>query len=161
MDLKQFTDFTRRRLQMYAIRGLPLYSESAVMLTMGTAAHESGLGTFLHQIGGGPALGPYGIEPATFEWIRGKYQDTFSRLLDASAPQLEWDMDLGLLVCRLRYYVAEPPLSVPDDVRGMANYWFRFYNGSGVASRRDQFILDWKRFGLPWRKYEDSVIALG
>jgi hypothetical protein len=150
-DATQFRDLITRRLQYHASGGLSLYSDSAVALLMGTAAHESGFGTFLRQVHG-PAIGPFQIEPPTFEWLRGKYADQFPRLLTARSEQLEWDLDLSILVARVRYYVADPPLPAALDLDGMADYWFEHYNCSGVLERRGQFILDWKRFGLPWQK---------
>ncbi|HBA72772.1 MAG TPA: hypothetical protein DCZ63_11485 [Geobacter sp.] len=153
-DLRQFDDLLRRRLQHHAASGLPLYSDSAVVLLLGTAAHESGFGTFLRQVNG-PALGIFQIEPPTFEWLRGKYEDQFPRLLGVTADQLEWDLDLSILVARLRYYVAPPPLPDPTDLEDMAAYWFEHYNCSGVEARRQQFMLDWKRYGLPWETHID------
>jgi len=44
-----------------------LASPVAVKLLLGTAAQESRFGTFLHQLGGGPAKGAFQMEPATFE----------------------------------------------------------------------------------------------
>ncbi len=45
---------------------LDMHSEAAENLVLGTAIHESNL-THLVQLGGGPALGFYQMEPAT-EW---------------------------------------------------------------------------------------------
>jgi hypothetical protein len=47
------------------LRRLGLWSKSAENLLMGTAAQESHLGTYLHQVGGGPAKGIFQMEPAT------------------------------------------------------------------------------------------------
>ena len=47
-----------------ALRALDLWSPAAEDLVLGTAAQESGL-AYLRQIGGGPALGLWQIEPAT------------------------------------------------------------------------------------------------
>jgi hypothetical protein len=59
-DKKQFRDLIQRTLQ-----DLGMHSESAVNLLLGTAAQESQFGTYFRQIGGGPALGVFQMEPDT------------------------------------------------------------------------------------------------
>jgi len=146
-DLAQFKDLIVRRLQYHSQGGLSLYSEEATTLLLATAAHESGLGTKLKQVRG-PALGVFQIEKPTFDWLKEKYRDQFPRLMLATADQLEWDLDLSILVARLRYYVAKPPLPNADDVDGMADYWFKYYNASGVEERKEIFKKAWRRYGI-------------
>ena len=54
----------RKYIIQPTLRGLGMYSQAAENLLLGTAAQESGF-KFLHQLGGGPALGIYQMEPAT------------------------------------------------------------------------------------------------
>ena len=49
-----------------------MYSPVAENLIMGTAAQESGF-TYIKQLGGGPALGMFQVEPATAEDILFRY----------------------------------------------------------------------------------------
>lgn len=48
-----------------ALRHLTLWSEGAEDLLLGTAAVESRCGRYLRQLGGGPALGIWQVEPRT------------------------------------------------------------------------------------------------
>lgn len=54
----------RRQVVRPALERVGLWSESAEVLLVGTALAESRL-SWLRQLGGGPALGPYQVEPAT------------------------------------------------------------------------------------------------
>ena len=49
------------------LKTLDLYSEDAVNLVLGTACVESECGRWLHQLGTGPALGIYQMEPDTHD----------------------------------------------------------------------------------------------
>jgi len=58
------------QLRMYVVRPvlrvMSAWSQPAEDLVMGTAAQESRL-TYLRQLGGGPALGLWQMEPATHD----------------------------------------------------------------------------------------------
>lgn len=108
---------------------------------MGTAAKESGF-QFLEQLGRGPALGFYQIEPAT-------YRDLWERYLFARPPlaakarfwaargaygvypdvdQVVWNLRYATVICRLIYYSRPfkmPFLLVPEQ---LAAIWKQFYN---------------------------------
>ena len=66
-------------------------SNSAVNLLLGTAAQESRLGKYLHQING-PALGIYQCEPNTLDDIFNKYlrhrKELLRKVLRLSIPGL-------------------------------------------------------------------------
>jgi len=54
-----------RELISRVLEQLDLYSRDAVELLMLTAAAESNLGEYLRQVGRGPALGIFQMEPST------------------------------------------------------------------------------------------------
>ena len=64
---------TLRNLITSVLKELNLHSDNAVNLLMGTAAQESHLGKYRKQLGGGPALGIFQMEPATFNDIVNNY----------------------------------------------------------------------------------------
>lgn len=68
MNKKQLRDLIKRVLV-----ALDLHSESAENLLIGTAAQESALGEYIRQLGNGPALGIFQMEPATFKDIVQNY----------------------------------------------------------------------------------------
>lgn len=125
---------------------LNLWSLAAEALVLGTAIQESRL-VYLRQVGGGPALGIYQIEPATHADLRRNYLDNRPALKNRVAaflgPSPEPDQQLvtnlayATAVCRLLYYRAPAPLPAADDVDGLAAYWKAHYNtpvGKGTAA---------------------------
>lgn len=104
--------------------GLPS-SEVAENLIMGTAAHESHLGDYIEQVGGGPALGIFQMEPATLNDCYENYLDYRADLkakVDgflAAQPatpdgspdkqqQLATNLAYATAMCRIRYYRRPP-----------------------------------------------------
>jgi len=141
-DRFQFEDLIRRVLESRP----GLYSPSAVELLMGTAAQESGFGRYLRQKSG-PALGAFQIEPATFEWLREKYGK--SRVFwNTCHEELEWDLQLSILVARLRYFVVKEPLPQLGDVLGYAQYWKRHFNTQAGKGTVSGFVKNYRRYVL-------------
>ena len=126
-----------------------LWSQSAENLVLGTAAHESGNFRFIRQHPRGPARSFYQIEPATAAdicrrfladrptlattvakacWPHLAQPPMFKGLgqVDINRLLIE-DWAFATLLCRLKYYMAKPPLPEPDDIPGMASYWGRHY----------------------------------
>ncbi|MGA1876446.1 MAG: hypothetical protein ACMUIA_12645, partial [bacterium] len=111
---------------------LGLCSQSAVNLLLGTAAQESGFGTYLRQISG-PALGVFQMEPATEEDIWRNYLRYQERLRNSvvqctfiSFPTpgaLVWNLAYSISMARIKYYRSPDPLPSPDDIEGLAAYW--------------------------------------
>jgi hypothetical protein len=139
-DRRQFEDLIERVLSEFGLR-----SESAVNLLLGTAAQESRFGTYLRQLGGGPALGAFQMERPTFEWLRGKYCERFD-FQDWYFECLEWDLTASIVFARLRYYCVASPLPSPDDVAGLAAYWKRHYNTFAGKGTEAEFIENYRRF---------------
>ena len=111
-------------------------SEAAENLVLGTAIQESNL-THLIQLGGGPALGLYQMEPATHDdlkkYITRKGVQGWVQKLPAEA--MIGDLDYATAMCRIHYWRRPEPLPGATDALGMSLYWKRFYNteaGAGV-----------------------------
>lgn len=131
-DRAQFRRLVDQRLRLYG-----LHSDAAVNLLLGTAAVESAFGTYLRQIRG-PAVGAFQVEPATFDWLVSRYRDRFPVLAWRTCDDVEWDLSLAILMCRLRYLVVPVPLPEADDIEGMGWYWKRHYNtfaGKGTVAQ--------------------------
>jgi len=148
LDPVAFRAFLVEVLGYHSQSGIPLLSDSAVNLMLGTAAVETDLGAFRRQLGGGPALGIFQMEPNTFNWLRGQYQDQFPRLLVGASVQLERDDRLAILATRLRYFADPKPLPTAGDIPGLASYWKRVYNTRLGAGQVSDFIGKYNRYVL-------------
>lgn len=125
------------------------YSEEAVELLMMTAAHESHMGTYLRQIGGGPARGPYGMEIRTEydtweNWIEHRevirlYMKKFTK------GSIEWDLKYATLMAR--FYYRRMPGAIPKDTVEQANYAKKHWNTHGEATARE-YLEDYHRYAL-------------
>lgn len=141
------------------LKHLGLYSPSAEELLLGTAAQESHLGTYLRQLGGGPALGIYQMEPATHDDIWEHYlrykpamADELRKIAgvtEGKTPRAE------LMVGNLYYatamarvfYLRKPQLIPPaDQVADLGDYWKTHYNTYLGRGQVGEFIENYKRF---------------
>lgn len=125
----------------YVIRptlaGLELYSRAAEVLLLGTAITESRL-SYIKQVGGGPAVGVYQMEPATYRDIHTNYLKfkgelrervrDFSGRTPHDAPVLMGNMYYATAMARIHYL--RVPIGLPkwDDAVGMAHYHKIHYN---------------------------------
>jgi hypothetical protein len=142
----------REHLRQYVIRPtlqqIGMWSLAAENLLLGTAAHESRMGHYLVQIGGGPALGIYQVEPKTHDDIwqhflksRPAIADRISSLTPfIDAEQMIANMAYATAMARMVYYRRPEPLPAADDLPGMARYWKKFYNTPLGAGTTKQFI---------------------
>lgn len=112
-----------------------LHSDAAVELLMLTAAQESHLGTYLKQIGNGPALGIFQMEPATEEDIfrnyiqfRPKYKELITRYTTIDGNDLRDNFAYQIIMARLHYRRVKESLPDAEDIEGLARYWKDHYN---------------------------------
>jgi hypothetical protein len=125
-----------------------IHTPAAEALVLGTAMAESGL-RYVKQLGTGPALGLWQIEPATEADVHENYlayrpiaQTLVNDVRGVAHPMaLAGNMPYGAMMCRLVYYRApEPVPALGADLDGtakhMATFWKRRYNtaqGKGKA----------------------------
>ena len=135
------------------LQNLGLWSPAAENLLLGTAIQESGL-VYLKQIGGGPALGVYQIEPATHDDVWRNYlafrQDLKRRAMDVSTnrwsgtPQLVTNLAYATAIARIIYRRVPEPLPPPGDIEGMGAYWKQYFNTPAGRGTAAQFILNYR-----------------
>jgi hypothetical protein len=122
------------------LKDMGMWSESAENLLMGTAAQESHLGSYIKQVGKGPALGIYQCEPFTHDdvakWAKGKA--TFEEL-SFDHNRLIYDLRYATFICRLHYYRVPKALPDANDLDGLSNYWKVFYNSVKGKGTVDEF----------------------
>lgn len=141
-DRNQFRSLIRRTLVAF---DPALVSDAAVELLMGTAAQESGLGVYLRQVGGGPALGVFQIEPSTFEYLKKRFGPRYPELIARDVDELEWDVRLSIIMARLKYRSIKAPLP-ENNVHALADYWKKFYNTELGDGTTTEFRASYARF---------------
>lgn len=142
-----------RKLMTETLTGVGLYSENAMNLLMGTCAQESSLGKYRRQLGGGPALGIFQMEPATFRDICDnflRYKEDLQGKIKQVAGVAFFDAnDLvnndRLAACFARVHYLRVKESIPGDVAGWARYWKRYYNTPLGKGTEEEFIRNFKR----------------
>jgi len=143
-------------LLIYVIRptlkSLDLWSIEAEQLVLGTACQESECGRWLKQLGGGPAVGIYQMEPATHDDIWKNFLEYKEVLVDKLAAfyfdgnsnELVGNLYYATAMCRIHYL--RVPEAIPVGLRKQAEYWKRFYNTELGAGTIDEYIQSWERF---------------
>ena len=142
-----------RRLIRETLEALPLpYSEAAENLLFMTAAHETKLGEYLWQVGGGPALGFWQMEPATLDDLYVNYlsyHEGHLRAVDRWMPRgltrsQSLVYSLGYQVATARYQYWRRPEPLPLHVTGLAGYAKKHWNSeSGKATWQDYENAYW------------------
>lgn len=151
MNKKQLRDLIKRVLV-----ALDLHSESAENLLIGTAAQESALGEYIRQLGNGPALGIFQMEPATFKDIVQnylQYKPELAKLIMSvsgvnalRSEYLEYNLALSIAMCRVHYLRVS--VTIPDNLTGWAKYWKEYYNTRLGKGTEDEFIRNFKKHVL-------------
>ncbi len=148
LNIEQFTN----EIIVPALDTIELDSPEARELLLGTALQESGL-RYLRQLGGGPALGLFQMEPATHDDIWDNFLKYRSGLaervgwlqLDDSPEEMVWNMRYAAAMCRVHYLRGSDPLPAVGDLEGQARYWKAHYNtwmGRGLI---EHYIEKWER----------------
>ena len=135
---------------------LDLFSHVAVNLLLGTAAQESHMGTYIKQIGKGPALGIYQMEPATYNDIWDNFlkhkptlvaRVTKFAIMQPDHDEMVGNMYFATAMARVHYLrVRERLPTDPHDVAALARYWKRYFNtylGDGTEA---EFIANYKKY---------------
>lgn len=133
-----------------------LHSTNAVELLMGTCAQESAFGKYNRQLGGGPALGVFQMEPATFQDIIKNYlhykQPLFSRILDVCGLYVYDVNELvdnnRFAICMARVHYLRVKEALPGNLDGWAHYWKQHYNTPKGRGTVEEFIANYKKYCL-------------
>ena len=142
LDKRQFLDHVIRPATDWLYPEIPK-SVAAEQLLMGTALQESGL-MYLRQIGGGPALGLFQMEPATHNDIWSSFLDYRPKLqvlmgsFNSDVSALKTDLLYAACMARIHYWRRPEPLPAENDFPAQAAYWKDHYNtreGHGSVSQ--------------------------
>lgn len=148
-----------QNLRDYVIRptlnGIELGGVAAEELMLGTALQESGDGRRLIQAGGGPALGVWEIEPATYADIWANFLPARPKLagllrslqcpgIVPALEQLEGNLYYACAMARLVYYRRPEPLPAEGDIAAQAAYYKAHYNTAGGGATVDEYVANWR-----------------
>lgn len=135
---------------------LGMYSHAAENLVVGTAVQESHI-DYVKQLGRGPALGIYQMEPATHDDIWENYlrfsPGLAAKMTELLAPwpekqyQLVTNLAYATGMCRLQYRRRPEPLPPASDLRALGAYYKRWYNTPAGAATVDEFVANYRRAG--------------
>lgn len=157
MDSKQLKEYIIIPV-LNSLEGYNACSDSAVNLLLGTAAVETDMGKYLHQIDG-PALGIYSMEPATANDIYAHYlhyRPELMKMIDryriplTDMNNLEGNLYYATAMARVHYLRIAEALPKADDIKGLASYWKRYYNtAKGAHSFEDacdKFVTKYNQY---------------
>jgi len=151
LDKNQLKDLIEKVLNF-----LDMHSDAAVNLLLGTAAQESHLGTYIKQIGNGPALGIFQMEPATEKDIWDSYLkyrfEIADKIFDISGVEepsplhLQGNLIYQIVMARLHYRRKRDPLPSAGDELGLAAYWKNHYNTSKGKGTIEEFVHNYRKY---------------
>jgi len=151
IDLNQFRDLIIEP----TLKELDLYSVGAVELLLGTAIQESRL-SYLKQLGGGPAMGPFQMEPATHDDIFENYlqyqgvlrQRVMAQVrggFEPDAMNMAGNLYYACAMCRVHYRRVREALPEPGDLSSQAAYWKKYYNTPLGRGTETEYIENWEK----------------
>lgn len=129
---------------------------AAEQLVLGTAIQESLL-IHRQQLGNGPALGLFQMEPETHDdcWnnflkFRTELADKVKLTLEPGQQSTPATMKVNdryaAAMCRVKYVRAPAALPGQDDITAMANYWKQHYNTPLGAGKPEEFLAKWPQY---------------
>jgi hypothetical protein len=137
---------------------IDLYCKDSEELLVAVMAKESLGGTYLAQLGGGPALGFFQEEISTFvdlwnRFLMNKKPDLLRKIMVAcnfaSAPgpkELVNNIKFSMIMARVKFLTVEDPLPPYDNIEAIAEYWKKIYNSSGGKGTIQEFIQAYHNF---------------
>lgn len=135
MDINQFD----KSVLVPALSLIGLCSPAAHALMLGTGILESNF-DYIKQIGGGPALGVFQMEPATYNDIE-RYlkrydnatlrESCLSACLYTAWPNsdaLMYNLRWSAIMARIKYFMIPDKLPLSCDASALALYYKKYYN---------------------------------
>lgn len=134
LDPAQLREFVIRP----ALQRISAWTQAAENIVLGTAVHESRL-RFLHQIGKGPAVGPWQMEPFTHDDIWANFLARRDELRIAilgltssisrpPATDMHGNLYYAAAMCRVFYLRLPDAMPEASDAPDMARLWKLRYN---------------------------------
>lgn len=122
---------------------------AAEKLVLGTAAQESKF-KYLRQLGYGPALGIFQMEPATFRDLQKRMPLELMvnmNRLGTQPDEMTWNLRFACAMCRVHYYLRPFKIAEDADMPTIAGYWKKHFNTRLGVGTPKQFLASWKSTG--------------
>lgn len=137
------------------LKAIGLHSLAAEQLVLGTFCQESLGGGYIKQLGRGPALGIYQMEPATHDDIWKNFL-TFKRDLavkirnlsvgGGKSEEMIWNLNYATAMCRIAYFRQKAALPPQNDTLAQARYWKQYYNTPAGKGTVEEYITNYARY---------------
>ena len=139
------------------LKKMDMYSKDALAMVMRTGMAETGF-RHLKQMGDGPALGFFQVEPATImdtidNYV--KYRPTIEAHLNEIgfdkkdvAYRMMSNIGLQAAFCRLKYRRDKFAMPSRKDIEAQAKYWKRVYNTKLGKGTEEHFIKANKGYNI-------------
>lgn len=132
---------------------LNVYDTPHLQLGLGTGIQESKLQN-VQQHGGGPALGPFQMEPATHDslWVnfiqyRPALKAALQTILGENNPSPQMLMqDLIYSAAMMFVKYLSCPGKIPEDLPGQAAYYKKWYNTPLGAATEEEYIAGYQKY---------------
>jgi hypothetical protein len=146
LDVYQF----RELVVAPGLKAIKAWSPAAEELVLGTALQESRL-KYIKQLGNGPALGVFQMEPATHDDIWKNYLKYKPELAvgasklshSVNSRSLITDLLYAAAMCRIHYLRVPDALPAEGDFEGQAAYWKDHYNTYLGAGTEEEYLESW------------------
>lgn len=146
-----------------SLKQINAYSLAAEQLVAGTCAKESNCGQYIKQLGEGPALGIFQMEPVTYGNIWNQYlvdHDDLKKLILGSCgysivppeDRLVTDLKLAAMMCRVKYLWIRERLPDFGDINGQAKYWAKYYNGNPITGVPAKYVDTYNQYCASYYK---------
>lgn len=141
---------------MATVTGLPLNSQGAEELLTGVACHESDGLLYVRQLGDGPALGPYQMEPATHDdlfrnflafrpWLKQAVLN-FSAYSETFYGELAFNAFYATACARAQFYRFSDLIPEVGDLLSQANLWKLRWNSMVGRGTVAEYIDHWNEY---------------
>lgn len=152
-DITQF----RTLVIQPALKAINFYTPEAEELLVATCAQESKGGTYVQQMGDGPARGCYQMEIATHDSLWKHYLfprvDLSMTLMRScnfrtqpNADELSSNLKYASQMARIFYLQFNEKLPIADDIEGIWAYYKKYWNTEKGAAQHDDFIKNYNVF---------------
>lgn len=156
MNIKDFRKIVRTVLEDMAQHSISTWAKNIEDMIVGTALHESAGLKYNRQLGGGPALSYFQIEPVTHKDLWKNYIVYHKKIVDYLKFKFDVDEDsfthdmlvsnleYSLVICRIIYL--RKPGVIPSTLNDQAHYWKQYYNTYLGKGTEEEYVNDYNRY---------------